>query len=206
VYDHIRIASYRQLHVGNVGGEYGYWLLEGNECSAAGGFPSSPILSGSAPNSSHLYVTVPPTCLVCCFPVYQFVRLLPLSVMPSVYLSVILSFRLLVYLAFCQSVVCSHLSVTVPPTYLVCCCPAYTSMSVCRTACLFLSCCLLACYCPAYQYVCLPYCLSLSFMLLVSLLLPCLPVCMSAVLPVSFFHAACLPAAALPIVPTYISA
>jgi hypothetical protein len=37
--------------VGNVGGEYGYWLLEGNERSTAGGFPSNPILSGSAPNT-----------------------------------------------------------------------------------------------------------------------------------------------------------
>ncbi len=51
MYDHTRIASYRHLRVGNVGGEYGYWLLEGNECSAAGGFPSNPILSGSAPNT-----------------------------------------------------------------------------------------------------------------------------------------------------------
>jgi hypothetical protein len=37
--------------VGNVGGQYDYWLLEGNECSAAPaarGFPSNPILSGSA--------------------------------------------------------------------------------------------------------------------------------------------------------------
>jgi hypothetical protein len=38
VYDHTLIASYRHLSVGNVGSEYGYWLLEGNECSAAGGF------------------------------------------------------------------------------------------------------------------------------------------------------------------------
>jgi hypothetical protein len=30
--------------VGNVGGEYDYWLLEGNESSAAGGFPSNLIL------------------------------------------------------------------------------------------------------------------------------------------------------------------
>ncbi len=37
--------------MGNVGSEYGYWLLEGNECSAVGGSPSNPILSGSAPNS-----------------------------------------------------------------------------------------------------------------------------------------------------------
>ncbi len=51
VYDHTRIASYRHLHVGNVGGEYGYWLLEVNECSAAGGFPSNPILSRPAPNT-----------------------------------------------------------------------------------------------------------------------------------------------------------
>jgi hypothetical protein len=43
VYDHTRISSYR---VGNVGGEYGYWLLKGNECCSAGGFPSNPILSG----------------------------------------------------------------------------------------------------------------------------------------------------------------
>jgi hypothetical protein len=39
------------LRVGNVGSEYDYWLLEGNECSAAGGFPSNPILPGSAPNN-----------------------------------------------------------------------------------------------------------------------------------------------------------
>ncbi len=51
VYDHTRIASYRHLRVGNLGSEYGYWLLEGNECSAARGFPSNPILSGSGPNS-----------------------------------------------------------------------------------------------------------------------------------------------------------
>jgi hypothetical protein len=51
VYDHTRFASYRHLRVGNVGGEYDFWLLEGNECSAAGGFPSNPILSGSAPNN-----------------------------------------------------------------------------------------------------------------------------------------------------------
>ncbi len=51
MYDHTRFASYRHLHVGNVGGEYDYWLLEGNECSAAGGFPSNPILSGSALNN-----------------------------------------------------------------------------------------------------------------------------------------------------------
>ncbi len=51
MYDHTPIASYRHLRVGNVGGEYGYWLLEGNQCSSAGGFPSNPILSGSAPNS-----------------------------------------------------------------------------------------------------------------------------------------------------------
>ncbi len=50
VYDHTRIASYRHLRVGNVGSEYGYWLFEGNECYSAGGFPSNPILSGSAPN------------------------------------------------------------------------------------------------------------------------------------------------------------
>jgi hypothetical protein len=54
VYDHTRIASYRHLRVGNVGGEYGYWLLEGNECSAAGGFPSNPILSGSGPNKRNV--------------------------------------------------------------------------------------------------------------------------------------------------------
>jgi hypothetical protein len=32
VYDHTRIASYRHLHVGKVGGKYGNWLLKGNEC------------------------------------------------------------------------------------------------------------------------------------------------------------------------------
>jgi hypothetical protein len=39
------------LHVGKVGGENGDWLLKGNKCSSAGGFPSNPILSGSTPNS-----------------------------------------------------------------------------------------------------------------------------------------------------------
>jgi hypothetical protein len=52
-FDHTHIASYRHLHVVNVGSEYGYWLLEGNECSAAGGFPGNPILSGSEPNSQN---------------------------------------------------------------------------------------------------------------------------------------------------------
>ncbi len=50
VYAHTRFASYLHLRVGNVGSEYDFWLLEGNQCSAAGGFPSNPILSGSAPN------------------------------------------------------------------------------------------------------------------------------------------------------------
>ncbi len=50
VYDHTHIALNRHLCVGNVGGEYGYWLLKGNECYSAGGFPSNPILSGSALN------------------------------------------------------------------------------------------------------------------------------------------------------------
>ncbi len=39
VYDNTRIASYRHVCVGNVGGKYGYWLLTGNECCSAGGFP-----------------------------------------------------------------------------------------------------------------------------------------------------------------------
>jgi hypothetical protein len=52
VYDHTRIASYRHLRSGKVGGEYGYWLLKGNECCSAGGFPSNSILSGSAPNTN----------------------------------------------------------------------------------------------------------------------------------------------------------
>jgi hypothetical protein len=55
VYDHTRIASYQRLHVGNVGGEYSYWLLNGNECCSAGGFPSNPTLSGSAPNRIYLF-------------------------------------------------------------------------------------------------------------------------------------------------------
>jgi hypothetical protein len=46
----IKVVFNRHLHVGNVGGEYGYWLLEGNEWYSAGDFPSNPILSGSAPN------------------------------------------------------------------------------------------------------------------------------------------------------------
>jgi hypothetical protein len=40
VYNHTCFASCLHLRVGNVGSEYSYWLLEGNECSAAGGFPS----------------------------------------------------------------------------------------------------------------------------------------------------------------------
>ncbi len=55
VYDHTHIVSYRHLSVGNVGGEYGYWLLEGNEYSTAGGFSSDPFLSGSAPNRKLLF-------------------------------------------------------------------------------------------------------------------------------------------------------
>ncbi len=51
MYDHTRIASYRHLRVGNIGGEYGYWLLKGNKCYSARGFPSNPILSGSALNT-----------------------------------------------------------------------------------------------------------------------------------------------------------
>ncbi len=50
MYNHTCFASYLHLRVGNVRSEYAYWLLEGNECSTAGGFPSNPILSGSAPN------------------------------------------------------------------------------------------------------------------------------------------------------------
>jgi hypothetical protein len=51
VYDHTRFASYLHLRVGNVGSKYAYWLLEGNECSTAGGFLSNPIQSGSAPKN-----------------------------------------------------------------------------------------------------------------------------------------------------------
>ncbi len=58
VYDHTRIASYRRLRVGNVGGEYSYWLLKGNECYSAGGFPNNPILSWSAPNNYESLDTV----------------------------------------------------------------------------------------------------------------------------------------------------
>jgi len=42
---------YRHLSVGNEGSEYDYWLLEANECSTVGGFPSNAILSGSVLNS-----------------------------------------------------------------------------------------------------------------------------------------------------------
>ena len=49
VYDHTRFASYLHLRVGNVGSEYAYWLLEGNECFTAVGFPSNAILFGSVP-------------------------------------------------------------------------------------------------------------------------------------------------------------
>ncbi len=41
VYNHTCLASYLHLRVGNVGGEYDYWLLEGNKFFTAGGFPSS---------------------------------------------------------------------------------------------------------------------------------------------------------------------
>ncbi len=55
MYDHTHFSSYLHLSVGNVGGEYryDYWLLEGNECSTAGGFPSNPILSVSEPNTKN---------------------------------------------------------------------------------------------------------------------------------------------------------
>jgi hypothetical protein len=55
VYNHTLIASYRRLRVWTVGGEYGYWLLKGNECCSAGGFPSNPILSRSAPNKQSFF-------------------------------------------------------------------------------------------------------------------------------------------------------
>ncbi len=51
VYNHTFFASYQHLRVGNVGSEYAYRLLEGNECFTAGGFPSNPILFGSVPNT-----------------------------------------------------------------------------------------------------------------------------------------------------------
>ncbi len=50
VYNHTCFASYLRLRVGNVGGEYDYWLLEGNKCFTAGGFPSNPILFGPVLN------------------------------------------------------------------------------------------------------------------------------------------------------------
>ncbi len=46
-------ASYLHLRVGNLGSEYVYWLLEGNECFTAGRFPSNPILFRSVPNNDH---------------------------------------------------------------------------------------------------------------------------------------------------------
>ena len=49
VYAHTCFASYLHLRVGNIGREYDFWLLEGNECSAAGGFPSNPFLLRSTP-------------------------------------------------------------------------------------------------------------------------------------------------------------
>ncbi len=58
VYDHTHIASYWHLRVGNVGGEYGYWLLKGNECCSAGGFPSNPILSGPCRPQSFLILSL----------------------------------------------------------------------------------------------------------------------------------------------------
>ncbi len=50
VYNHTCFASYLHLRVGNVWGEFDYWLLERNKCFPAGGFPSNPILFGSVPN------------------------------------------------------------------------------------------------------------------------------------------------------------
>ncbi len=52
VYNHTCFASSLHLRVGNVGSEYAYWLLEGNECFTAGGFPSNAILFGSVPNTT----------------------------------------------------------------------------------------------------------------------------------------------------------
>ncbi len=42
MYNHTCFDSYLHFRVGNVGSEYAYWLLEGNECYTAGGFPSNP--------------------------------------------------------------------------------------------------------------------------------------------------------------------
>ncbi len=53
VYNHTCFASYLHLRTENAGSEYAYWLLEGNECSTAGGFPSNPILFGSVPIPEH---------------------------------------------------------------------------------------------------------------------------------------------------------
>ncbi len=50
VYNHTCFASYLHFRVGNVGSEYAYRLLKGNEYFTAGGFPSNPILFGSVPN------------------------------------------------------------------------------------------------------------------------------------------------------------
>ncbi len=58
VYNHTCFASYLHLRVGNVGSEYAYRLLEGNECFTAGGFPSNPILFGSVPNNDSPAVMV----------------------------------------------------------------------------------------------------------------------------------------------------
>jgi hypothetical protein len=48
VFDHTRIAPYWRLRVGNVGERVRLLAVEGDECCAAGVFPSNPILSGRA--------------------------------------------------------------------------------------------------------------------------------------------------------------
>jgi hypothetical protein len=81
-----------------------------------------------------------PTCLDCCCPAYFYVSL---PSCPSVFLS----HRLFVCLSYCPSSnwsVChSHLSVTVPPSCLICCFPAFlyvclpSCLSVCLSSCPF---------------------------------------------------------------------
>ncbi len=59
--------------------------------------------------------------------VSNFYSIQKLSGMPLVRLFVILSICLQVCLSYCQSVVCSHLSITVPPSSFVCSCLACLS-------------------------------------------------------------------------------
>jgi hypothetical protein len=94
-----------------------------------------PVLSVAVqPNSTVCLPARLPVCLsfvrlfACCCSAYLYFCLpsclSDLLLTTLVCLPVILYVRLLVCLSFCQPVVCSHLSLTVSPSCLVCCCPA----------------------------------------------------------------------------------